>query len=270
VKQTEGRITVIGSHYRTTLGSWTLTVIQDRQGPGDPANLASNATPEELDALLAANGLNRSVFRSTVNVMLIESADRKVLIDTGIGGENGALLPTLKLLGVEPASITDILISHSHMDHVGGLTDDVTAVYPNATVRIGKTEYDTQAASLTRLVFYSDRLQIMPDSGEWVPGVTAIPSFGHTAGHTAFLLENDGASLLMMMDAVNNNVISLARPDWAFRFDADPALATRSRLMLLDKAVSEKLRVFGYHFAFPGIGFVVPEGEGFRYVVLTP
>ncbi|MBK9125159.1 MAG: MBL fold metallo-hydrolase [Chloroflexi bacterium] len=263
---------MFGSFYKMALGSWALTVVQDRHAQGDPANLAANASAEELDALLAANGLNRSVYMSTVNVMFIETADRKILIDTGIGGDAGRLLPTLRLLEVDPASITDILISHSHMDHVGGLSDDTTGVYPNATVMIGQTEFDAQAASLSRLTPYThaDRLRVMPDSGEWLPGITAIPAFGHTPGHTAFLLENEGTSLLMVMDAANNNVISLARPDWAFRFDADPAMASASRRALLEKAVVEQRRVFGYHFAFPGVGFVARDRDSYRWVVLTP
>lgn len=259
-----------GAFYQTTLGDWELTIIQDGRAAIDPTNMAVNATPEQMDALLAANGLNRSIFRFTINVMLIEGADHKILIDTGNGGQEGALLRTLGKLEVDPASITHILISHSHMDHIGGLSDDVTAAFPNATVMIGTTEYEAKDALLSRLTPYRDRLRIMPDSGEWLPGITAIPAFGHTPGHTVFLLKSGDASLLLLMDAANNNVISLAHPEWAFRLDADPEMAARSRRMLLEKAADEKLRVFGYHFAFPGIGFMIHEGDGFRYVVLTP
>jgi len=263
---------VTGSFYKMALGSWALTIIQDQYTQGDPANFAANATAEALDAVLTANGLNRAVFKWAINIVFIETGERRVLIDTGVGGDEARLLPTLRLLEVNPASVTDILISHSHMDHVGGLSDDVTAAFPNAAVMIGQTEFDVQAAALSRLMPYAqaDLLRVMPDSGEWLPGITAIPAFGHTPGHTAFLLENDGESLLMLMDAANNNVVSLTRLDWAFRLDADPAAASATRRALLEKAVTENRRVFGYHFAFPGVGFVVPDGAGYRWVVLTP
>lgn len=274
-----------GSFLRTTIGAFTVTIIQDGTGQFGYDILAANADPDELAAVLEANNLPNTPPKSTFNVMVIDAGDRRVLLDTGNGVGAGQLIPTLDVLGLPADSITDVIISHIHPDHVGGVSNEGTINFPNATFHIGETEHNfltTGAENFPPLaqliegataklqpVIDAGSLNIMPDEGEWLPGITAVPAFGHTPGQLNFLIESDGDALLAVMDTANNAVVSLARTDWALAFDTIPEQAAETRRAILGRAATEQLKTFGYHFAFPGVGYVVAEGEGFRFVPIN-
>jgi glyoxylase-like metal-dependent hydrolase (beta-lactamase superfamily II) len=269
----QGTAPAFGSFYRTNVGEYTLTVVQDRVGAIPSNVLAANADPADLTALLEANNLPLEQQKATFNVILLEAGERRILFDTGNGAGAGLLVETLAILGVPADTITDVLISHIHPDHVGGVSSDAGISFPNATYHIGETEkafLDTGAiaSSTAKLqpVIDAGMLNVMPDSGEWLPGISAMPSFGHTPGHLAFMIANGDDALLSVVDAANNSIVSVARPDWALGFDADPAAAASARRALFEMAAADGIKVFGYHFAFPGIGYIVAEGEGYRFV----
>jgi len=93
-----------------------------------------------------------------------------------------------------------------------------------------------------------------------------VPTPGHTLGHVSYHVESQGQRLLALGDVANHAVIALARPDWPFGFDADPALASATRRRTLDMAATDKVQVLGYHFPFPGLGHVEARGQGFGFV----
>lgn len=269
----QGSAPAFGSFYRTNVGEFGLTVIQDRVGTIPSNVLAANADPAELNALLEANNLPLEQQKSTFNVIVLDAGDRRVLFDTGNGAGAGLLVETLGIIGLSADTITDVLISHIHPDHVGGASSDAGVSFPNATYHIGETEKGfldsgalANATAKLQPVIDAGQLNVMPDSGEWLPGITAMPSFGHTPGHLAFMIANGDDALLSVVDAANNSIVSVARPDWALGFDADPAAAATARRALFEQAAVDGLKVFGYHFAFPGMGYIVTEGDGFRFV----
>ena len=92
---------------------------------------------------------------------------------------------------------------------------------------------------------------------------------GHTPGHMAFMLESGGAQMLLMADAANHYVWSLAYPDWEVSFDADKAAAAATRRMLLGMAATDRIPLIGYHMPFPAAGYVEARGEGFHYVPVS-
>jgi glyoxylase-like metal-dependent hydrolase (beta-lactamase superfamily II) len=122
------------------------------------------------------------------------------------------------------------------------------------------------AGTRTSLLPRRARFSMAAPNADLVSGIRAVAAPGHTIGHTGYLIENGGQRLLVMGDLANHAVIALARPDWSFAFDADPALAATTRRRVLDMAASERLPVLGYHFPWPGIGHVEARGQGFGFV----
>jgi glyoxylase-like metal-dependent hydrolase (beta-lactamase superfamily II) len=112
---------------------------------------------------------------------------------------------------------------------------------------------------------YRDRMVTFKD-GEVAPGITAIPCHGHTPGHTAFLIESAGESLLIWGDTVHMPEVQVPRPEVTMVVDTDPAMAEASRRRIFDMAASERLLVTGMHLHYPGFGHVAREGDAYRFV----
>jgi glyoxylase-like metal-dependent hydrolase (beta-lactamase superfamily II) len=270
--------------YRFNLGELEITVLQDFAIQLPATNFAVNASEEEVTNLLTENNYRTGDQPATVDLMLVKSGDTLALLDTGIGTAFGAparLLPTLDTLGIAPADVTNVIISHFHIDHISSVSSEGALVFPNASVHISQTEWDflqnppdveglaEQVANATGQLHPAvdaDQLFFYNDGDELLPGVQAIAAPGHSIGHFNLLLSSGGQQLLNMFDTANHHLISLANPDWHFVFDAVPDQAAQTRRAILQRAVDEKLFVFGYHWPFPGVGVVDTDGEGFRFI----
>jgi glyoxylase-like metal-dependent hydrolase (beta-lactamase superfamily II) len=257
------------------VGDLEVTVIRDGVRPLDPAILGVTAPEGELAKLLAENNLPAQL-NNTFNVTLIKSGDRLILVDTGLGAAAGSLLTTLAALGIQPDAITDVVISHQHGDHIGAVLTDGKLTFSKAMhyySEVEKTAVEGAAESagitnnknLLKAAGDVDQLTIYKADTEILPGMLTVAAPGHTPGHTAFMLSSNDQSLLMTVDAALNNVVSMAHPEWHVQFDADKPLAVETRLKLFGEAANKSLRVLAYHFPFPGTGFVVKDGDGFRF-----
>jgi glyoxylase-like metal-dependent hydrolase (beta-lactamase superfamily II) len=261
--------------FNLQIGELEVTVIRDGVRPLDPAILAANAPEGALAELLKENNVT-APFNNTFNVQLIKSGERMVLLDTGLGAAAGALLPTLEVLGIQRDAITDVVFSHQHGDHIGAGLVDGKLTFTKAMYHYPQAEADAveKAAESTGITNNRNLLKAAGDAGqltlfkaeaEVVPGIMAMAAYGHTPGHTAFMLSSAGQSMLCTIDSALNNVVTMAHPEWHIQFDAEKEAAVATRKRLFGEAASKGMRVLAYHFPFPGTGFVVAQGEGFRF-----
>jgi glyoxylase-like metal-dependent hydrolase (beta-lactamase superfamily II) len=226
----------------------------------------------DTTALLTAAGRPGDVVPLSIQPLLVKDGDRVVLIDTGAGGQMGVqsrLMASLRTAGVEPGQVTDILISHAHGDHIGGLVANGALVFPNATIRLSIPEWtdlqnEAALAELVRLI--TPRVQAFAPGSKVTPGITAVSLDGHTAGHSGYEIVSGEDRLLYIGDAMHSSILSVQRPEWRNTWDADNAAAVATRQGLLERGASQSLRIYGVHFPFPGVGRFQRQDDGFVWV----
>ncbi|GAA0610068.1 MBL fold metallo-hydrolase [Brevundimonas kwangchunensis] len=223
----------------------------------------------DVATVLTANGVTDNRIHLSVQPLLVKDGERVVLIDTGAGGQMGTenkLPASLAAAGVQPAQVTDILISHAHGDHVGGLVANGALVYPNATVRMTAAEWaamqgENELQPIVRLI--RPKVETFEPGASISPAITALPLPGHTAGHTGYEIANGGARLIYVGDALHSSLISVQRPELVNRWDLDSATAIATRQALLERGASQNLLFYGVHFPFPGLGRIQRRDDGF-------
>ncbi len=261
---------------RFDLGDTRVTVFQEAVLELQPSMLGAGGGASEgaVSDLLSQYNLPTDVVRATANVMLLDRGGERILIDTGTGQN---LVPTLEAIGVSPSDINYVIISHYHGDHISGMSSDGALTFPNAMHYISQAEWDfLQGApadndgaqtALDKLqpAVDADQLSRFGGGDEVVSGVQAVEAFGHTPGHMNFLISSGDESVLHIADTAVHALVSPLHPDWAFAFDGDSERAAETRREILNRASSEGTRIFAYHFAFPGLGYIAQEGEEFRF-----
>jgi len=248
--------------------------------PNDEKVFGLGKTPEEVNAVLAAANLPTDKLQLGLQPLVVKSGDKVLLFDTGAAGNfgpgNGLLTASLAEAGIEPASVTDIFISHVHGDHVGGLVNAEGALaFPNATIHIAKNEWKfltTMKPDLAKMLGLGTRDALVaamkPKVAAFAPGAELVPGVvkavdvkGHTPGHSAYRITSGQESLLYIGDSMHHSVISVQKPDWVMAFDADQKAGAASRVALVDELAKSGERVFAVHFPFPGIGKIQKQGD---------
>jgi glyoxylase-like metal-dependent hydrolase (beta-lactamase superfamily II) len=203
----------------------------------------------------------------------VRDGDRIVLIDTGAAGEmgtDGRLLASLTTAGVKPEDVTDILISHGHGDHVGGVfAKDGTLAFPNAAIRISIPEWTAMhdnAEFEEQIKTMTPKVRPFAPGSKVTPSITAVSLDGHTPGHTGYEIQSGTERLLYIGDALHSSIISVQRPDWTLAWDDDATDAKVTRQRLLDRGAADSLRIYGVHFPFPGLGRFQRSDDGFVWV----
>jgi glyoxylase-like metal-dependent hydrolase (beta-lactamase superfamily II) len=273
--------------HRLKHGAFDITVVSDGFITLPAEILLPDATPEERQVIMARLGGGDQAAPVQANIPLIRYGDDLILVDNGSGtnfqASAGKLVGNLTTLGIEPEDITKVVFTHAHPDHSGATTtSDGKVLYPNAHYFVSRAEWDFWtdknfeakmpqalhgfAQGAQRDLFaVRDRLELVKPGEEIVPGMLVLDTPGHTPGHISIELAGDG-NLLVTGDACTNDVIFFEHPSWHFGFDTDAETALKSRQMLLDRAASEKLRMLGYHWAYPGIGYAERRGSGYAFV----
>jgi glyoxylase-like metal-dependent hydrolase (beta-lactamase superfamily II) len=252
-----------------TLGKLKLTSLDDARFviPNDGKTFGVGVEPATVSSVLRAAGAPTDRITLSVNALLVRTGHRLVLIDTGLGPKfHGALLESLHQAGVKPAAITDVLITHSHGDHVGGLVDaDGHLAFPKAAIRMSSAEWSwMQTKGPQELVkAISSRVHTFEPGARIAPGITSVALMGHTPGHVGYEVASGDARLLDIGDLAHSYIVSLGKPDWTVEFDTDDTLAKATRLKTLKQLASNHELVFSPHFPFPGVGQIEASGDGF-------
>ncbi|MEE3652363.1 MULTISPECIES: MBL fold metallo-hydrolase [unclassified Brenneria] len=274
-------------YYRMMLGEFEITALSDGTNTMPMDKLLARTSPEKINQLLAEKSLTSPV-ETSINAYLINTGKNLILVDTGNGKQSnpsvGKVLPNLIAAGYKPEQVDTVLMTHLHGDHFGGLVQDDKLTYPNATVYVSQPEADfwlnpdnlKQAEESRKATFQrvqnafnliSNDRKLKTFSAQQavlLPGVTAIPTPGHTPGHTAFLIESEGHKLLAWGDIIHAEAVQMTLPATTISFDTDMDKATQSRDKILAEAAAQGYWIAGAHLPFPGIGHVktAPAHEG--------
>lgn len=280
--------------HRFTVGELELTVITDgfiRLSPVQP-NFPNGSEAAEK-ALLHEHFRPTSEMDLSMNILLIKKGNEVILIDTGTGGafgeDSGWMLPSMADAGFTPEGVTAVIISHAHPDHVGGLvTKTGQPVFPNAKVYLSKPEnafwmapqqdfskskfQDKQLLAVfttgtqQTLKALGNRVQLFDDGAELFGCIRMEIAPGHTPGHALTHIYSGNEKIVHVADLVHSDVLSIPHPEWGFNGDVDIAQAAATRKKLLVRFAKEQTKVFAYHFPWPGIGYVKPEGSKWEWV----
>lgn len=274
--------------YRFNIGEFEITALNDGQanfevGPARFPNAAAADVVKVLDSQFAPSKPGISPF----NTLIVNTGPKLVLIDAGFNNNGpatvGQMATNMAAAGIDPKQIDTVLISHFHPDHINGLrTKEGALVYPNAEIIVPTRDMAhyldeakmSAAPDAFKPHFAAARRVFAPIAKdvkqaewgkEWVGGIVAIQSDGHSPGHTSFAVSSGSKTLLVVGDAVNDPRIFARQPDWHFFADFDRAQAVATRRRIFDMAAADKLQVSFYHAAFPATGFIAKNGTAYDW-----
>lgn len=201
----------------------------------------------------------------SIQPLLVKDGAHVLLFDTGAADASfakaGMLPRALATIGVAPAQITDIFISHRHPDHIGGLVDHGRLAFPNATIHITKPEWDKlQSDDEVKAIgaIIAPNVDAFEPGAQLLPEVTAVATPGHTPGHSSYDIHSGDDHLFYLGDVAHHSIVSVQHPDWRIEFDSDDHVAAEAmRTQTLAKLAADHTHVFAVHFPFPGLGHVV-------------
>jgi glyoxylase-like metal-dependent hydrolase (beta-lactamase superfamily II) len=270
--------------YHRRIGDIVVTAISDGYLDGG-IDVMRNIDLEKAERILKE--AFRPVRRTNVNAFLIHSKGRLAIVDTGSGNY---LLPTagfvqrsLASAGIDAKAIDTVLLTHMHPDHSAGLTDmsNGQLLFPNAELVMHENEpahwFDDGAMSRAderarKLYFQAGREQVAPyknrtrlfRQGEVFPGVTAVPSVGHTPGHTAYLVASGNDQLMIWGDTVHVPEVQTAIPEAGMAFDTDLGAAAAARKRMFDRVSADGVLIAGMHLHFPSFSRLARLGNTYE------
>lgn len=265
------------------------------------AVLSDGIVPYSLDCF--APDINRQVLIDsnasqdrdillTHNILLIQSVNKNILIDAGNGFYNnpngGGLIRALRKINLHKEDITDIVLTHAHIDHIGGLFRKGKLAFNNAKIYLSKIEYDFWNASnsdfskskskITNLLALKTeivqllqrmhgRLRFYKEGDNLFGCLRPILASGHTPGHHIFQYESGCVRFIHMADICHEAQFSFTHPDWGTIFDIDFELAQKTRRSLFEQVSSSNELVFGYHMPWPGFGRIEEVEGGYKWSI---
>jgi glyoxylase-like metal-dependent hydrolase (beta-lactamase superfamily II) len=276
--------------YRFKLGTFEVTALSDGTIPL-PVDQLLDYPKAQISHDLQMSYL-KSPVDTSVNGYLINTGEKLILIDTGAGAffgpTVGKLVSNLRASGYQPEQVDEIYITHMHADHIGGLVDGEKVVFPNALLRADKKEADfwlTQSnmekASESNKDFFKNALAaVIPyikighyktfdGETKLSEAIKALPSSGHTPGHTTYSIQSNGERLDVVGDLIHVGPIQFANPSVTVHFDIDTKNAKKARMNEFRDATKTGYLVAAAHIAFPGVGHLRESGTGFTWIPIN-
>ncbi|KJH86035.1 beta-lactamase [Pseudomonas fluorescens] len=291
VQGTSATEELVPSRYALKVGDIDVLVISDGVLPLPTSTMSTNVDPAARAAWFKDMFLGPDAFDWALNVLVVRSGEQTLLVDAGLGGQfpgfpRAGLFPKrLEAAGIELSSITDVVITHMHMDHIGGLlVDEVrNRLRPDVRIHVCKTEVDFWAEpNFSRTVMpapipevlhttarqfmeaYHDKLRTFEQEYEVAPGVVVKRTGGHTPGHSVVHVRSGREKLTFAGDALFP--VAFDHPDWQNGFEHDPEEAVRVRVRLMREAAASGELFVATHLSFPSVGRVAVDGDAFRWV----
>ena len=268
-------------------GAFEVTIVSDGHLVLPTSFLAADRTPEQRAALLKAAGQTGETYNSPTNITLIRSGDDLILVDMGSGDRfmptAGKLWENLKNAGIDKSTITKVIFTHGHPDHLWGAVDELDdPMLPKATFYVSGAEWDfwngddaTRGLPAERAGFVTgarrnyaaikERVKMIKPGEDIVSGIQAVATPGHTQGHVALALAG-GDGLIVGGDVLTHPLISFAHPEWRPAADHVPDQAAETRRKLLDRLTADRSRLVGFHLPYPGVGTVERKDGAYRFV----
>jgi glyoxylase-like metal-dependent hydrolase (beta-lactamase superfamily II) len=282
---------LVPSRYALRIGDIDVLVISDGVVTPPSESMATNADPAVRAAWLDDMFLSHEAFDWALNAVVVRSGGRTILIDSGLGVEvpdfprAGHLVHRLEAAGIDIGSVTDVVLTHMHFDHVGGLLVDGVKerLRPDLRIHVSAAEVKfwespdfsrtamgpvlsdvARRASKQFLDEYRSQLRPFEVEREVAPGVVVTRTGGHTPGHSVVRLASGGERLMFAGDALFP--VSFDHPEWHNGFEHDPEEAARVRVRLLRELAATGAWLVATHMPFPSVGRVAVAGDHFRWV----
>jgi glyoxylase-like metal-dependent hydrolase (beta-lactamase superfamily II) len=280
--------------YRYKVGAFEITVITDGVSFAPLFDAyVQNVPKNDVSAQLAAMHYAPDKTSNWYNPIVVNTGSKLVAIDTGGGppafqqtkGTLGQYHNNLAAAGIDKNAVDVVILSHSHGDHISGLLDSESKLaFPNAEILMSAVDIkfwsdDTNASRFPDPVkgrfanfkrvwgALNGKVTQYEGSKELVPGITSMPTPGHTPGHTSFTIASGSDHIIHQVDVTAGmGTLFVQKPDWHFLFDVDGALAEQTRRKFYGMVVADKVRIQGFHFSFPAVGNIEKDGNGYRWV----
>jgi glyoxylase-like metal-dependent hydrolase (beta-lactamase superfamily II) len=287
-----GHDELVPSRYAVRVGEIDVLVVSDGVLPLPAAMLAHNADPSVRTAWMDDMFLPPDAFDWPLNVVVVRSGGQTILVDAGLGFDPdlhlpraGQLVHRLEAADIDLASVTDVVLTHLHMDHIGGLLVDGVKdrLRPDLRIHVAAAELKfwespdfsqtsmppgfpdaLRSAAKRFMKEYRSHLRPFDEKYEVAPGVVVTRTGGHTPGHSVVRLASGGDRLTFAGDAVF--LVGFDRPEWHNGFEHDPDEAARVRVRLLRELAANRELLVATHMPFPSVGHVAIDGDVFRWV----
>ncbi|WP_264051519.1 MBL fold metallo-hydrolase [Methylobacterium flocculans] len=283
---------LVSSRYALRIGDIDVLVVSDGVLPLPTKMLGHNVEPAVRAVWLNDMFLPQDAFDWSLNVVVVRSAGQTILIDAGLGFDPnlnlpraGQLVRRLDAVGIDLGSVTDVVLTHMHMDHVGGLLVDGVKERLRSDLRIHVAAAEVkfwEAPDFTHVNMpegfpealraaaqrftreYRSQIYLFEEENEVAPGVVVHRTGGHTPGHSVVRLASGSDRLTFAGDAVFS--VGFEHPDWHNGFEHDPEEAERVRVRLLRELAATGEQLIATHLPFPSVGRVAVDGDAFRWV----